>query len=376
MKGRWEEGRAVKRAWNVPPGEKFRFALLVGPAGSGKTEFVNGLAWESVNKPDSFVFGKKIFTVTTIDLVKEGTYYLNETLSNIKDKENTILFFDECHTAGGRKGLPGALIEFLKTALHAHNIRAIFATDKYEEYIAHDQAFVSRCNKIDFKELPKSESKKLLKSKVELDDRLIEVDANAYDALLSVASKNLEGCNPREMLNLYNDIRDHAYSWQPKQLSQELDKLILEKNEIEEQCQTENNDPTWSISENGKTLESKLNEKEKEILALNEKLKTQKSYMDRIDRLRKLGPQYRKKYNEVVHQAATTANEELQKEFLYLKYVLRPALQSALAGEAKGLEENYQEKLPLKIDADLIKKLYPDAFNSSKDPVKPENIQA
>lgn len=375
MKGRLEESRDVKKAWNVPQGEKFRFALLVGPAGSGKTEFVNGLAWESVNKTDSFVSGKMIFTLNTIELVREGTYYLNETLANIKDKDNTILFFDECHTAGAPRGQIGPLIEALKTALHAHNIRAIFATDKYEEYIAHNTAFVSRCNIIVFKKLPNSDSKKLLQSKVELDDRLIEVNANAYDALLSVVSQNLEGCNPREMLNLYNNIRAHVYSWAPKQLSQQLDTLILEKEDIVTQGQTENDDPTWSNSENGKTLESKLKEKEKEILELNNKLITQKSCMDKIDRLRKLGPQYRKKYNEVVHQAATTANEELQKEFLYLKYVLRPALQSALAAEAKELEEKYQEKLPLKIDADLIKKLYPDAFSNPKDISKSQNLQ-
>lgn len=71
----------------------------------------------------------------------------------------------------------------------------------------------------------------------------------------------------------------------------------------------------------------------------------------------------------MIHQlvAEKTPKEELLKEFLYLKHVLRPALQTTLESEAEKLTELYKEELPLKIDAALIKKLYPAAFNSPKD---------
>lgn len=368
MKGRQTEKETVKTAWNVPKNEKFRIPLLVGPQGSGKTEFVNALAWESVNDPTSFVYGKKIFSINTVKLTKDS---LREILANIKEHEDDIiLFFDECHTAGAVKGKPAPLLEALKTDLLKSNVRAIFATTnkEYEANIAHNEPFVSRCIKIDFKALPKEESKKILKDKVELDvDREIEVDANAYDALLLAASLNSEGCNPRELINLYINVRDFVYSWTPKTLIQQLDRLTIERDDLKAQCQTANNDPDWSNSDNGIALLNALEKKEGEIQRVTQKLKTQKVALDQIARLRKLGPQLRKRYNELVHQVAATANENLQKEFLYLKHVLRPALQATLEAEAKKLKETYKEELPLKIDAAVVQKLYPAAFRSRND---------
>lgn len=102
MKGRQAEREQVKTAFNVAPGENFRFALLVGPTGCGKTEFVKGLAWESVNDPNSFVFRKKFFTINTIKLVQEGERYFDKVLNTIEGHEDDIvLFFDEGHSAGG-----------------------------------------------------------------------------------------------------------------------------------------------------------------------------------------------------------------------------------------------------------------------------------
>ncbi len=371
MKGRQAEKKQVKRAWNVAPNEKFRIALLIGPPGCGKSEFVNGLAWESVKDPDSFVFGKTIFTVNMIDLVKEGTYYLNGVLATIIGYEDDIvLFFDEGHSAGSEKGKIGPVLENLKTTLLNKNIRAIIATTEkeFEDNIAHNKPFVDRCLKVDFKEMPDVESKKILKDKVESDvDRVIEVNANTYDALLKVAASDPERYNPRKVIDLHKDVRSYVYGWEPEKLSQQLEQQTTERDDLAAQCKTANNDPNWSDSQEGILLLTKLKEKELKVQESTQALKTQKSDLDRIARLRRLGPQYRKQYNEVVHQlvAEEKPKEELLKEFLYLKHVVRPALQATLELAAKNMTKVYKEEIPLKIDAALIKKLYPDAFKDS-----------
>jgi len=371
MKGRHEEKEHVKTAWNVPPKEKFRIVLLVGPKGCGKSEFVNGLAWESVKDPDSFVFGKTIFTINMINLVKGGVHYLNEVFTNIKGCEDDIvLFFDEGHTAGSEKGKIGPVLENLKTTLLDKNIRAILATTpkEYEDNIQHNEAFVDRCSKVDFKEMTDVESKKILKSKVELDvDREIEVDADTYDAMLLVASRNPARYNPRKVIDLYKDIRSYVYGWKPKKLSQELERQTTKRDDLDAQCKKANHDPKWSDSREGIALLDELKEQENKVQESTQKLKTQKADLDKIARLRSLGPQYRKQYNEVVHRLIAEKKEELLKEFLYLKHVLRPALQDTLESAAQSMTKLYEEELPLKIDAALIKKLYPDAFSTPED---------
>jgi ATP-dependent Clp protease ATP-binding subunit ClpA len=368
MKGRLVEKEQVKTAWNVAPTEKFRIALLVGSPGCGKTEFVKGLAWESVNDPDSFVYGKKIYMANTNTLAKEGTHYLNKVLADLEGYEDdVVLFFDEGHSAGGQAGQTGTLIESLKTTLLEKNIRSILATtDKeFNDFIAHNQPFVERCTKMTFKELPDDQSKKILEDKVELDvDRVIEVDADAYDALLTVAKADTKRSNPRKVIDIHKDVRSFVYSWEPKKLRQQLDQQINDKDDLEAQCITaNNNDPLWSNSSEGIKMLEDLKNKVTKIEELTEELKTQKSDLGRIARLRKLAPQYRKQYNEVVHQVIAekdlATKDELLKEFLYLKHVLRPALQSTLEFSAKNLSKDYKEELPLKIDAALIEKLYP-----------------
>ena len=387
MKGRHAEKEQVQTAWHVARDEKFRIALLVGPTGCGKTEFVKGLAWESVNDPASFVYRKKIFMINTIQLVKEGTYHLTKILAGITEEglaDDVVLFFDEGHNAGSQAGLVGSLIETLKTTLIDNNIRAILATTKkeYNDNIAHNEAFVDRCAKITFEELPDPESKEILKDKVELDvDREIEVEEDAYDTLLTVAKANHNRYNPRKVIDLHKDVRSFAINWQPKNLSRQLAELTADRDNRVTLCRTNNNNPDWSNSPDGIKSFNELETTKVEIPKLAKKLKTQKSDLDRIAHLRGLGPRYRKQYNAVVHQVIAdqkpAAQKELQKEFLYLKHILRPALQDTLESEARRFTATYQEELPLKIDAALIKKLYPDAFipkNSLTAPNSPKSV--
>jgi len=378
MKGRLDEKEQVKTAWNVPPGEKFRIALLVGPTGCGKTEFVNGLAWESIYDPDSFVFRKKIFTINTIQLMEDPSY-----LDKILDKkiagqeDDVILFFDEGHNGGSQEGKVGSLLELLKTKILDKNIRCILGTTnkEFKDNIEHNEAFVDRCKKIDFTALSDDDSKKILQDKVELDqERTIEIDADAYDELLYVAKvdpKYRERSNPRKVIDLYKDVRSHVLCWTPKTLNQQLALRTTERDDLKAACLTANNNSDWIDSPEGRKMTGDLEKKEQAVVELNEAIKNQTEELRKIAKLRSLQPLHRHRYDELVHQLAaqkeSLPSETPQKEFLYLKHILKPALQATIESEVQRLSALYQEELPLKIDTPLIKKLYPDSYVVSGD---------
>ena len=107
VEGRDEEKKLLMSAWQVPAGGKYKIGLLVGPTGVGKTEFVNGLAWESVNDESSFVYKKTIYSINTILLAEQRDpikYFRQEILPSIEGHEDdVILFFDEGHSAGEKR---------------------------------------------------------------------------------------------------------------------------------------------------------------------------------------------------------------------------------------------------------------------------------
>ena len=217
--GRESEKNAVRRKWDVSENEVPRIALLIGPPGCGKTEFVKGLAWESVNDPKSFVYGKQVFTINMLQLINEGDHYLDFILRRIRNEtkeENIVLFMDEGHTAGkgnseagmGPHNQGSSFLNLLKTKLQETKIRVLIGTttQEYDDYIKKDDAFVQRCgDPIDFSTLPEQDVTSILKHKVELDEhRMVDVETDAYHAIWTVGEKHpkyKERANPRKAIN-------------------------------------------------------------------------------------------------------------------------------------------------------------------------------
>lgn len=156
--GRDTELKKVEQVLLYP--EKDKSVIIVGPAGSGKTALVRGLAYR-VQKGDvpRALKDIRIFSISVSSLVA-GTKYvgtLEEKMRNIlneasKDK-NIILFIDEIHQAiGGGKseGNNNTVSEILKPYIDYGDVRIIGATtiDEYNEFIQSDEAFKTRLKKI------------------------------------------------------------------------------------------------------------------------------------------------------------------------------------------------------------------------------------
>lgn len=369
MKGRTAERGYVEEKWAEIPGEKFRIALLVGPTGAGKTEFALGLAWESVYDPSSFVYGKTVFIVNTSLAVEQGIYYLRQAFETLKNYENdVVIIFDEGHSAGGRAGTITTYIEFLKTELLEKNIRSMVMTtdEEYKQYLESNKAFVSRCGgqPIQFSTMPDNVTKEIVEDKVEIDEKLIfDVDQNAYPELLFVAANHpdfKDRSNPRKAIDLYRKFRTQVFCWKPKKLREQLALLNDQQETFQKAYTAANTDEEWSDSPAGIEADDQIKDKAADIIALEERLKQQDRDYQKIKRLLALKPHYRKQYNAAVHAIASQKqpNEKANREFLFLKYIVRPVLEATIRSMATDFEITYGETVPLKIDAQWIKNLY------------------
>lgn len=147
--------------------------ILSGREGVGKSNLVEGLAYNIINKiaPDR-LHDKRIYSLNLNSIVA-GTKYRGEFESKVKgimedlDKtENVILFVDEIHTAMGAGGSEGGLdfMNIVKPYLTKNSFQMIGATTskEYKKYLAKDSAFTRRFTNIVVEEPTISDTIKIL----------------------------------------------------------------------------------------------------------------------------------------------------------------------------------------------------------------------
>ena len=148
-------------------------ACLVGEPGVGKTAIVEGLAQliEKKNVPSALA-DKKIMSLDLAAMLA-GTRYrgdfeerLKNTINELKDNPNIILFIDELHTligAGGTEGTHDAANIF-KPALSRGDLHVIGATtlEEYRKYIEKDEALERRFQPVMVEEPTKEETLDIL----------------------------------------------------------------------------------------------------------------------------------------------------------------------------------------------------------------------
>lgn len=156
--GRDDIIRKIERILLYP--EKDKSIIITGPAGTGKTAVVKGLAYRIQNNlvPEAL----KDIEIISIDApsIVSGCKYvgmLEEKLKGILDEacfdKNIILFMDEIHQAigaGRSEGNKVTVAEILKPYLDYGKVRIIGATtdNEYQENIESNTAFKSRLKRI------------------------------------------------------------------------------------------------------------------------------------------------------------------------------------------------------------------------------------
>jgi len=141
-------------------------AILVGPAGVGKTAVVEGLAQRVAEGKVADSLKKcRIITITASDFNEDTHLYgmlekrVKLFLQDVAEEPNLIIFIDEIHTLmeSGGAMRPNNLQNMLKAVLARKGIRVIGCTTE-EEYtrFMQDEAFNRRFSRVDIK-VPNSE---------------------------------------------------------------------------------------------------------------------------------------------------------------------------------------------------------------------------
>lgn len=221
--------------------------LLVGEAGTGKTEIVNGLATLIVEGkvPDTL----KDVTILSLNLsaMTAGTKYrgdfeerVDTLLKFLDERPNVILFIDEIHMMmGAGTSTTGSmdLGNMLKPALSSGNIRIIGSTtlDEYRKTIEKDPALSRRFMKIDINEPTVDETRKIvqgvksmyekyhnvkysagaLKAVVDLSGKFLQTKKypdKAIDLLDAAGARNSVAENPLDTITEQEIAREVAYS--------------------------------------------------------------------------------------------------------------------------------------------------------------------
>ena len=155
--GREKEIAEVTHAINR---RRMRNALLVGPAGVGKTAIAEGLALSIEHKTCDASLNDHVVLSLDIGALLAGTKYRGEFEERLKaimkeierSEGGIILFIDEIHTMIGAGGSSGSMdaSNMFKPALSRGELQIIGATtlDEYRKHIEKDSALERRFQKI------------------------------------------------------------------------------------------------------------------------------------------------------------------------------------------------------------------------------------
>ena len=149
-------------------------AILVGPAGTGKTTLVEGLASKIVAGDAPELIANKVIYSVSLSSMVAGTEYrgqfekrLEDFVNEAKKYSNLILFIDEVHTLIGAGGANNNSLEasnILKPELARGTISCIGATtiNEYTNTIKKDTALDRRFERVIIKEPSKFQMEEIL----------------------------------------------------------------------------------------------------------------------------------------------------------------------------------------------------------------------
>src|SRR5437868_3383351 len=156
--------------------ERANSPMLVGEAGVGKTAVVEGLARRIEMEPDTVPQRLRNSHIVQLQMsgIVAGTMLrgmfeerIQGIISEVKERENLILFIDEAHTiigAGSALGASSDAANMFKSSLARGEIRIIGATtmSEYKEYISEDEALSRRFRLVKVDEPSVEDTRKII----------------------------------------------------------------------------------------------------------------------------------------------------------------------------------------------------------------------
>ena len=226
--------------------------VLIGEPGVGKTAIAEGLAQRIIegSVPET-IKHKKVISLDLSGMIA-GTKYrgefeerLKDTVDEIKQRKDVILFIDELHTIIGAGAAEGAMdaANILKPSLARGEIQAIGATtiDEYRKHIEKDAALERRFQPVKVEEPTKEEAVQILmglRDRYEAHHKL-EITEDAIIAAVELSDRYL---SDRFLPDKAIDLMDEAASkvrmgmltapQEVNDLEKEIDNLEKEKVEL------------------------------------------------------------------------------------------------------------------------------------------------
>lgn len=321
-------------------------AVLVGPAGVGKTACVEGIAQRIANGdvPESLK-GRRIWSLDVASVVAGAQYrgQAEERLKSIIDEVTAaegkiILFIDEMHLLVGAGKGDGALdfSQQLKPALARGQLRCIGATtlEEYKKYIEKDAALERRFQPVMVEEPSMEETISILrglKEKMESHHGVHIADA----ALVAAAQLSTRYISGRFQPDKSVDLVDEACAAVRVQLDSQpeiIDNLQRKKMQLEIEA-------TALLKEKDSASQARLQSVYSQISALDEELKPlQLIYEQERERVMQIR-QLRAKLDDLQTKIQSAERRYDLAMVADLKYGAVPELEARL----RGLQEEEEE---------------------------------
>lgn len=222
-------------------GRTLKNVVLLGPAGTGKTEFVYEFVQRIVkgNVPSQFE-DRVVYQLDPSALIA-GTRYrgdMEERLTNLleilKSHKNVILFIDEIHTLmslGSGSDGSQSVGNLIKPYMTRGEISIIGATtsEEYTKYILPDKAFSSRLFEIRIQEPSNDEVREILKGLLPVETEYFKKDIQLelVDKVIELANKyTINDANPRKSIKMLELACAHAAVFEQDKTEVDVDNII------------------------------------------------------------------------------------------------------------------------------------------------------
>jgi hypothetical protein len=331
-----------------------RYPMIRGGTGVGKSDLGNAMAMylASPECPKEWQ-GKKLFVVSTADIVTGGAHGKMEHLHHIKDvlegRENeAILFFTEVHVGFQEKTF--FLGQELKTLCDAPGgfPYMIFATtDKeYKEHIAKDTAFTRRLEFFDIASTSDKVTELIISDMVTREAPDILVEKEAIEEVSKIRSQliEIEGkpmavfqeC-PQPFTSVVIASKALANARHPwfKELEQTLQDKKTKRALLDQQLKLVRGASYLPYSEEGSAMQKKLQKVDKKIAEIEKKIEKSRNELQLFRSLVKKSSLLQEEIEDKALQIQKAAKkegatEEILKEFLFLLNFRKRAMDECL----------------------------------------------